>query len=74
MEVLEMKIILNDIYSNFDTTYKQRKFENAAINLLRIKHRGEKFKKKNEQGIRDPQKIIRWSNIHVIGVPENRGR
>ena len=41
-----MKIILNDIYSNFDTTYKQRKFENAAINLLRIKHRGEKFKKK----------------------------
>ena len=33
MEVLEMKIILNDIYSNFDTTYKQRKFENAAINL-----------------------------------------
>ena len=46
MELLEMKIILDDIYSNFDTTYKQRNFENTAINLFRIKHRGKKLKKK----------------------------
>lgn len=46
MELLEMKITLDDIYSNFDTTYKQRNFENTAIYLFRIKHRGKKLKKK----------------------------
>ena len=38
-----MKITLDDIYGNFDTTYKERKFENTAINLFRIKHRGKKL-------------------------------
>ena len=40
---LKMKITLDDIYGNFDTTYKLRKFENTAINLFRIKHRGKKL-------------------------------
>ena len=40
---LKMKITLDDIYGNFDTTYKRRKFENTAINLFRIKHRGKKL-------------------------------
>ena len=48
--------------------------KDRVVELIQSEQENEKRMKKSEASLRDLWDNIRWSNIHIIGVPEGEER
>lgn len=82
MEILELKSTIDKTISSLEQSsirFEQgeeriTKLEYRTIEITQSTEQKEERMKKNEQSLRNLQDIIKCTNIHIIGVPEEEER
>ena len=66
---------MEEFNSRLDETGERiSELKDRVVELIQSEQENEKRMKKSEASLRDLWDNIRWSNIHIIGVPEGEER